>query len=380
VTTTYTLDLNAGLTQVLSATDSQQPNPSATTYLYGPTRIGEQQPAGFAYHLPDALGSVRQLANASGAVTLTRSYEPFGSTLSSAGVGTTAFQFAGEARDATGLVFLRARYFSTASGRFITTDPVDGSADRPMSFHLYQYAYANPILYQDSSGKAVCLYGRDPVTGACNPSPWGSILPPGLAQVARPSISLQDAVGTLAFAVICYVGWQLFKDAVPQTQVSPIERLYILPEIDPEQQPTVQLGPDIIVRPTGTPEPDRLYRAEFMDKFDFDWTWRPRGLDKRGGMSFFDSIENLRLILKGPSRVFSIPRGKLSPPSWLVINDETPPGHVSVRRADDAEWSEWHAYYNKGYPGGSEYGRIKQEHRFTMELQSLARFEGIIAP
>jgi YD repeat-containing protein len=99
VTTQYTLDpsassgqaLNAGLTQVLAD--------GANTYLYGPTRIGEQQPAGFAYHLPDALGSVRQLANASGAVTLTRSYEPFGSTLSSAGTGTTAFQFAGEARD-----------------------------------------------------------------------------------------------------------------------------------------------------------------------------------------------------------------------------------------------------------------------------------------
>ncbi len=81
---TYTLDLNAGLTQVLST----QSGTVTTSYLYGPTRIGEQQPGGpsagsgqaFAYHLPDALGSVRQLADASGAVTLTRSYEPFGSS------------------------------------------------------------------------------------------------------------------------------------------------------------------------------------------------------------------------------------------------------------------------------------------------------------
>ena len=69
-TTTYVLDLNAGLTQVLSD--------GSNTYLYGLNRIGEQQPGGFVYHLPDALGSVRQLTNASRAVTLARSYEPYG--------------------------------------------------------------------------------------------------------------------------------------------------------------------------------------------------------------------------------------------------------------------------------------------------------------
>jgi hypothetical protein len=50
--TTYTLDLNVGLPQVLAD--------GTNTYLYGLGRIGEQQPGGFAYHLPDALGSVRQ--------------------------------------------------------------------------------------------------------------------------------------------------------------------------------------------------------------------------------------------------------------------------------------------------------------------------------
>jgi uncharacterized protein RhaS with RHS repeats len=35
-----------------------------------------------AYHLADHLGSVRQLVNASGAVTLARSYDPFGLSFS----------------------------------------------------------------------------------------------------------------------------------------------------------------------------------------------------------------------------------------------------------------------------------------------------------
>ena len=48
--------------------DAQHPT---NTYLYGLSRIGELQPGGFLYHLTDALGSVRQLVNASGAVKLT---------------------------------------------------------------------------------------------------------------------------------------------------------------------------------------------------------------------------------------------------------------------------------------------------------------------
>lgn len=50
VTTSYTPDLNAGLTQVLAD--------STNSYLYGMGRIGEQG-TDWAYHLPDALGSVR---------------------------------------------------------------------------------------------------------------------------------------------------------------------------------------------------------------------------------------------------------------------------------------------------------------------------------
>ena len=75
--TSYTIDLAAGLTQVL--TDS------TNAYLYGVGRIGEEQPGGWQYHLGDALGSVRQLTNSGAAVMLARSYEPFGSGLMSTG-------------------------------------------------------------------------------------------------------------------------------------------------------------------------------------------------------------------------------------------------------------------------------------------------------
>jgi uncharacterized protein RhaS with RHS repeats len=56
------------------------------TYLYGNGRIAQYAGTTPAYFLDDALGSVRQLTNAGGAVTLARSYEPYGSVMSSAGV------------------------------------------------------------------------------------------------------------------------------------------------------------------------------------------------------------------------------------------------------------------------------------------------------
>ena len=65
MTTNYTLDLAAGLTQVLAD--------GTNTYLYGNGRISQHDTGtpDNSYFLVDALGSVRQLADPLGAVTLT---------------------------------------------------------------------------------------------------------------------------------------------------------------------------------------------------------------------------------------------------------------------------------------------------------------------
>ena len=52
---TYTLDIAASLTQVLSDGEND--------YLYGLGRIAEQGTGGWQYPLGDALGSVRQLTD-----------------------------------------------------------------------------------------------------------------------------------------------------------------------------------------------------------------------------------------------------------------------------------------------------------------------------
>ena len=88
VTTSYTLDIAAGLSQVLSD--------GTSTYTYGLTRIAQYSGGAATYFLGDGLDSVRQLTNASGTLTLSRNYEPYGSMFAGMGSGSTSYGFTGE--------------------------------------------------------------------------------------------------------------------------------------------------------------------------------------------------------------------------------------------------------------------------------------------
>jgi RHS repeat-associated protein len=145
VTTRYALDLNNDLAQVLSD--------GSNTYLYGLNRIAQQNIVGRQYYLGDALGSVRQLTNAVGSVTLARSYEPFGKLLSAAGNPLTKYGFTGEWTDPTGLIYLRARYHDPVTGRFLSKDPMRGLLALPQTINPYLYAINNPIKFTDPSGE-----------------------------------------------------------------------------------------------------------------------------------------------------------------------------------------------------------------------------------
>ena len=121
--TTYILDLFGGLTQVLAD--------GTNSYLYGLGRIGEEQPGGWAYHLADALGSVRQLADADGYVTMVQSFKPYGGVLEREGEGATNYSFTGEWADDIDMIYLRARYYDPKTGRFLIMDPWEGLNQQP---------------------------------------------------------------------------------------------------------------------------------------------------------------------------------------------------------------------------------------------------------
>ena len=60
------------------------------------------------YFLGDALGSVRQLTDSVGKVTLANSYAPYGTVTAVNGSGQSAYGFTGETTDVSGLTYLRA--------------------------------------------------------------------------------------------------------------------------------------------------------------------------------------------------------------------------------------------------------------------------------
>ena len=107
VTTDFALDLAGGLTQVLED--------GTSAYLYGNERIAEYDENGTEYYLPDALGSVRQLADEDGELVLSQRYEAYGEVLSSQGTGESRYGFTGEWQQ-DGLVFLRAEILYTCPG------------------------------------------------------------------------------------------------------------------------------------------------------------------------------------------------------------------------------------------------------------------------
>jgi RHS repeat-associated protein len=147
-TTHYTLDLAAGLTQVLAD--------GTNTYLYGLGRIGEYSNAnGWRYYLGDSLGSVRQLTSAAGEVLLAKGYQPYGEVLNSAGSVSTSYGYTGEWTDGyIGLVNLRSRMYSPGTGRFLTRDNWRGDYFSPMSYNLWLYVNDGPIKYVDPAGRS----------------------------------------------------------------------------------------------------------------------------------------------------------------------------------------------------------------------------------
>jgi RHS repeat-associated protein len=149
-------DLNpTGYAQVVEETVNGAPQ---RTYTYGLQRISENQivnntwtPSFYEY---DGMGSVRQLTNASGAVTDTYEYDAFGNLLNKTGTTSNEMLYRGEQRDSDlGLYYLRARWYDPITGRFVSRDPKKGVTTDPKTLHKYLYAEGDPVNGVDPSGR-----------------------------------------------------------------------------------------------------------------------------------------------------------------------------------------------------------------------------------
>ncbi len=143
-----------------------------TDYIWvGDTRVARcnsSHPDRIEWFHGDQTGSTALVTDNAGHVREETTYDPFGeirhralATTSSASSTETEYYFAGKEHDAeSGLDYFGARYLSAGLGRFLSVDPVVGTAvSNPQDLNPYAYGRNNPIKFIDSNGNSATVAG-----------------------------------------------------------------------------------------------------------------------------------------------------------------------------------------------------------------------------
>jgi RHS repeat-associated protein len=198
ITTKYLIDDQnlTGFPQVVAETSSDG---STRAFVYGLSRVSQMQatPSGngsaTSFYVYDGRGSVRALANPSGATTDTYDYDAFGNLIHRTGTTANNLLFAGEQFDpALGLYYNRARYYDERRGRFWTMDTHGARAGDSQSLNKYLYTRADPVNRRDPSGNEEDLIGE-----AVTVEIQGDL---AVANTVTPSVGIANTVSSVAAA------------------------------------------------------------------------------------------------------------------------------------------------------------------------------------
>jgi RHS repeat-associated protein len=143
--------VGANVTLYIGADAERDPTGTWTDYIHPDVK----RTAGVRSYLHrDHLSSVRRLTDASGTLTLASTYKPFGDEIEETVVPLTPPEpksFIGERSDETGLLYLHARYYDPALGRFLSPDwwDVDQAG---VGTNRYAYALNDPVNGSDANG------------------------------------------------------------------------------------------------------------------------------------------------------------------------------------------------------------------------------------
>jgi len=126
-------------------------------------------------------------ADANGNITATFDYTPYGSQ--ALGTPPNGPGYTGHVNDPdTGFVYMQARYYDPATGRFLSADPYLPSAANVFNFSRYAYANNNPIRNTDPDGResaSLTMMGVDGIKSDLNQ------ISPG---TARAGLSLETSI------------------------------------------------------------------------------------------------------------------------------------------------------------------------------------------
>ena len=171
----YVNDLNRANSEVLTtstqeaekAAQSPQADTDDENYIYGIQRLYAEHEETTETYLYDGRGSVVQLLQG-GTVSQSYSYNAYGYiNADEYGIQAPFYGYNGEQHDpATGLQYLRARYYAPQNGSFTTQDSFAGLLTDALSQNSYTYAQNNPVNYIDPTGHVAKAVQPAAKTGA----------------------------------------------------------------------------------------------------------------------------------------------------------------------------------------------------------------------
>jgi RHS repeat-associated protein len=133
-------------------------------YSLGGNTLGVRQGASVSWLYGDHLGST---SASSGAAATSERYYAYGKDRGTGNLPTD-HRFTGQISDASGLVFMNARYYDPVLGSFLSPDTLVPEPGQPEGYNRYAYANGNPLLFCDPSGHASCAAGDN----ACWQQEW----------------------------------------------------------------------------------------------------------------------------------------------------------------------------------------------------------------
>ena len=102
------------------------------------------------YAFADRFGSIGLLADASASIVAETAFDAWGRATGDV----SSHGWLGERQDpATGLVYLRARWYDPETGRFLTPDRFGAESKDPRTMHRYLYAQGDPLNKLDPTGE-----------------------------------------------------------------------------------------------------------------------------------------------------------------------------------------------------------------------------------
>ena len=155
----YISNVNTQYTQVLMELNENGAMDAA--YTYGVSRLTEDRFTGKSnFCLYDPVGNVAGITDQDGYLWQSYRYDAFGNATFGSPQYDNEYTFNGESYNPNiHSQYLRARYYDTVKGSFLTEDSYLGDIRNPLTLNRYSYCIGNPLFYSDPSGHIPTSFG-----------------------------------------------------------------------------------------------------------------------------------------------------------------------------------------------------------------------------